>query len=35
MRKTVLVLAVALAGCETVSKEALQEIDYGPPPTSC
>ena len=29
-----LVLAVALAGCETVSKETLQEIDYGPRPAS-
>jgi len=34
MRNTVLVLAVALAGCETVSKETLQEIDYGPRPAT-
>ena len=29
-----LVLAFALAGCETVTKDALQEIDYGPRPTT-
>jgi len=34
IHRSALVLAVALAGCETVSKETLQEIDYGPRPTT-
>ncbi|HEX9395531.1 MAG TPA: hypothetical protein VF943_02210 [Burkholderiales bacterium] len=29
-----LALAAALAGCETVSRDTLQEIDYGPRPTT-
>lgn len=32
MRRTAIVLAVLLAGCETVSKEEIAEMDYGPRP---
>jgi hypothetical protein len=34
MKRLALVVAIGLAGCETVSKEMLQDIDYGARPTT-